>query len=463
MSADRLPDRIKMQTADAQITIAPSDEKEESRTVLSGLNPKKELIAEIGTTAESREERVFVKTEKFRSRHEIFPEFFNKEDKLQAGKEHISTEKIDQHLRDVQVLQNFNCVLAPLVGKAIFGDLVAVPENYFYIHEFGKRDQLPVVISVAMDGFTEFLSEAKTIKEKNPKTPSDWKDEKSRPMRTQLNLDVEKAEVLGVIYCYALLMGHWDVFNNINLSNSGFIRTGKELVTAIVDQGNQLGMGFGGVLADQTAAKNPAFAQAQEFLAGRLKLSSDNLTDCMHCLPFDENVYPILPRQLVRELFNLTGDDEISEAVFKGFEKALLFAMKNIDALDKLIPQAIESSLRQHTAVENQEFVRQLLSKDFYFPDEKQKNGHTLLNVMKGRLRSIQELYQALKHAKKEHQDAGKVFDAIALGRLHAAVSLQAGELNASPAMLFANAGKPSGTPSPTSVQEHKTKPTTGS
>lgn len=313
------------------------------------------------------------------------PKLFKLKNKVKKQIEHVEKQcaKHQQSLRDSQF---FLEALSPRIAAAIFGDFLAVPENYFYRTSEGQN---PLLLSKGIKEFREFLSEEMVVK--NKVIVKDWENE-SLPLRDQLHLTPKYAEALGKLFFIALLMGHLDLLNNINLTNSGVIDAGGELIPAIVDWGNTLGTGFGGLSAEESAAKNP------DLLYGKINFNDTDISGFQHCVPFDKVVYPLLPRQLVRDLFNLTDDNVLSKAMLRGFEEACLVAQKKLPEMDNLIPMTIETVLTGYTAAADSHYLREILNHEIYFPTPKlKKDGYTLTNILKGRIESLAAILVQLK------------------------------------------------------------------
>ena len=110
-------------------------------------------------------------------------------------------------------------------------------------------------------------------------------------------------------------MGHWDIINNLDLTNSGSVIVNGKFKACIVDWGN-CPQGFGGLPQDACAFQNP------EFKALNLKTGQNPVTGFVGCVPFDGIVYPQLPRQVVTDLFDLTKKDSPHREMLAGFISA---------------------------------------------------------------------------------------------------------------------------------------------
>lgn len=301
----------------------------------------------------------------------------------------------DKHRATLLETHLFLEALSPRIAQKIFGDFLIVPENYFFrLAAADGSDPIPVILSKGVPNFREFLSESPIVKDK--KTVKDW-DNTALPEREDFKplLSIEHAKALGKLYYAALLMGHHDLLNNIDLSNSGVRAYQGQVTPVIVDWGNAMGSGFGGLSIEESAFRNPDINPE----------ANKNIPDLIgfkHCVPFDILVYPLLPRQLVGNLFELGSNSDISKAMLEGFEEAHHIAYQQLNNLDTLIPTAIESTLTQYTAEPDQELMRANLmeNKLFYFPKDHNQKTYTLVNVMQGRIRSLGEILAQLQQGK---------------------------------------------------------------
>lgn len=330
------------------MNIAGKEFKEKKGGDLAGANPKTEYLSG-GST-------YICKVEKERKISEIFvgliPGIKKKEDKdLKDLSEHLKNEgrnkefpglrkDLQRHVDDLRDSATATSVIAANIARSIFPS-IAIPENILT----RLPDKRPCVLSKYLPSkLEEFLSKKSLVIKKDPKKPDDWKKEgKDLPKRSELELSSEEAKILGTLYYAALLMGHWDLINNINLTNSGYILKDGKKCPAIVDWGNCLGVGFGGVSQDSTAFQNPEFKNPE------LKHSpsdADPVTGFIGAIPFSSIVYPQLPRQVVTDLFDMSGKDEISISMREGFFAAHKEAQANFSkAKEGLVAQAIDQSL----------------------------------------------------------------------------------------------------------------------
>ena len=296
------------------------------------------------------------------------------------------TRKLQQHLNLLRDEATAMTVIASHIAKKLF-NFVEVPENYLA----RLSDGTPVIFSKLIPKenlFTEFLKSTKSVQEKKT---THWE---MFPRAKELNLTKHQAYLLGQIYYVALLMGHWDIINNIDLTNSGSVLVNGKLKACIVDWGN-CPQGFGGLSQDATAFKNP------EFKGLKLKTGNDAATGFVGCVPFDGVVYPRLPRQVVLDLFNLTGTDDLHKKMLAGFRMAHSETITSFSK--KLISDAIREALKSVAA----QSFRPCLNQDWYG----NKNG--LAEIMAKRLDSLKEIIQLIDQGKTMAQIAELQFAKI--------------------------------------------------
>ena len=289
----------------------------------------------------------------------------------------VQIRKYVQHVDDL-VLSNVALeVLASRLSTAIMGDLLVAPANYLHLHE-GK----PMLISPSVGNLEEFLS--KSLAE--VKSPDYWLSHKA-PSFVELVKTEDEARILGQAYFVALLFGHYDVVNNINLSNFGYVR-GKDggLTLSIVDWGNCLGVGFSGFSADESAFNNPQFK-------GGASLNSlpEYIMGFQHVMPLDKVVYPLLPRQVVPNLFDLTATDQpiLRAAQRLGFYEACDQAMGVLWRMHEIVPEVVKQTYAMAMSAEDARKVEMVLP-DFIRCDALRKDdGSSLADIIVGRIKSL--------------------------------------------------------------------------
>jgi hypothetical protein len=344
----------------------------ETKDELSGLNPKKFYIDP------ETEEIYIAKVEKTRTIEAIFQDSVKFPIK--------EKERLQSHVDSLRMGATAAGVISANIAKALFPTLLCVPENYLTCFEDGT----PVILSKILPKeiqFEEFLSNKEVIKKKKPKTPKDWEQLISRE---QLNLTEEEAEVLGTIYYIALFMGHWDILNNINLSNSGSVKINNTLTSCIVDWGN-CGPhgGFGGLSQDSTSFYNPDFFKSE--IEKPKKNNIDELMGFKGAVPFDKEVLPLLPRQLASDLFNLTDNDSISKAMLKGFVKAHSEAKINFNK--KLVKDTIKKTFKESLDSKYIDQFQESLNQEAYIGHSE----YSIDKILKGRLYSLDHIIKDIE------------------------------------------------------------------
>lgn len=403
MHANSLPKSVKAQFGANQKTFAMREAKS-----ISGASPK-------GCYLDEAKQMYFGKISKLRDAKTIFSTALSKV----STPVNLNEKVYQQHLQELSDSQLFLQVLAPRIAKSIFGEHIIVPDNYFCKLPNG----VPMILSELIPGFNEFLSNEKMVKGvQEKKRPADW-NVAQLPKREDISLTEKQANILGKLLCVGLVMGHWDVLNNINLTNSGVVDKNGQLILAVVDWGNCLGTGFSGLPADVNAFDNPDIKTKQ------IDSKSSSLEGFQHCVPFDEIVYPLLPRQVIKNLFDLHASDATSKAVLSGFKEAYTEAKKQVDQLAENIPLIVHETLEKFTALADRVYATSLLNRDVYLSKSENSETYTLANVLCGRIRSIEGILQGI--------EVGKSLDDIAQERLSDIIDSQTPPLMHSPQRLF--------------------------
>jgi hypothetical protein len=433
MPGNLLPDEVEYKSSNGHSVVFV---KTELKKELCGLSLKDIYRPKI-SDADSRE-IYFGKVRKEREKAEIFSHSVSSE--ILVSEEYRAA--LEKHQSQLAESDAFREILTPLIASAIFNGsrdsiieeekkdtipFLIVPYNIFLRCprdvKSGEPESktFPLVLSKGIDGFDEFLSRAIQVKDK--RKPADHTclikkedllllcHESGLP---PVHLSLDQAVVLGKLYFIGLLMGHWDILNNINLSNAGSV-TDKNgnLIPVIVDWGNTFPSGFKGVSQDQTSFKNPDFPYAKDEVNGR------GIEGFEHAVPFDGVVYPILPRQLVSNLLEMSGEDPISTAVLEGFVMAYQEARKSYGNLEALIGEAITDALFNHTNVADASYVStELLTSSFYFPEIGQRSDYTIVQVMRERIDSLGEMIAQLKSGVSLQEIAKVRFDQISASQM---------------------------------------------
>jgi len=366
--------------------------------------------------------------------------------------------ELEPYLKHVKYLHDRATLVSSLYGsvtKKIFLNEVQIPETYLCTLDDGTSIILSKKISEKLK-WDEFLT--KRFKQ-DGKFSSEIK-------REDLALTLDEAKILGKIYYIALLTSHWDIFNNLNLSNSGSVEKNEKLMAAIVDLGNAYGVsGFSGRTQRENAffnkkimnesiknMYNEFYGEAEydklnadekekvkektlyNFIYGKFfnphdkskgyeqdlyaKLSdnekkewSEELNSStkgfVNCMPTSGIVYPILPRQLCSDLFNLSDDTIISKAMFEGFQEAHSDAIKHQGKMPEVIIEATKEVLSNTIDLSKmgvQTFKDILRDETSYFDNE-------LPSILEARLVSLDNMileiinkkpFQQIEHERLE-------------------------------------------------------------
>ena len=329
----------------------------------------------------------YAKMDKKRSNKAIFG------DSLQ---EIVASDKLERHkdlLRDEAAII---ALIASRLVSAIFINFVRVPENFLT----RLADGTPITLSKLIpneEKFDEFLSKKSIILQTQPKNPESWGH--IRLTRKSLDLNINEANILGKLYYVALFIGHWDILNNINLTNSGSVTIDGKLMPCIVDWGNCLLVGFAGKSQDDNAFKG----------LDPMRTDADSLMGYKHAVPFDIIPYLRLPRQLVPDLFDLTADDETSKHMLEGFIEAHTIAKKNFS--EGLVVRVVEETFKEAVSKEDIAGFKVSLTQSMFFDNKNQKSE--LECILKGRLASLEQIIHSIKKGKTMEQIANKQLQQI--------------------------------------------------
>jgi hypothetical protein len=225
-----------------------------------------------------------------------------------------------------------------------------------------------------------------------------------------LQLNADEAYVFGVIYFVAMFLGHGDVVNNIDGSNSGKVtnKVGATLA-AIVDWGNCLGVGFNGCIIESAAFHNPEFNE----LPNLTTADADPITGYTHCMPFDEIVTLQLPRQVIKNLFHISSEskesDIVNEKMFAGFKDAYEIAQKKF-AKENIIQPIINDTFEHYVNQDDRLYYESIVNKDFFFSNQNDSKTYNLSNILKARLKSLHGIIEKL--------NKGFTFEEVAKGQI---------------------------------------------
>ncbi|MFI4957073.1 MAG: hypothetical protein ACHQAX_07705 [Gammaproteobacteria bacterium] len=283
--------------------------------------------------------------------------------------------KVINHVSDTLCTFMHSEILGPKVARALWGDAIVVPDTFYPAH---YNPQNPQVISRFLradssrqeDQFCEFLQpkinayalkilndlplpkfmdlknecgDLFTLSEENAlsiKSPRFWtglqkiEPTAQLPRLKDLNLNNLQKQIIGKLYAVALITGHYDVFNNIDGTNSGSI-DGKPVS---VDWGNGFISAFGGltkVECTDTARIQLLLEKDARTLQQEWTSRPFNIRFNEHVMPFSDEVFPYLPRMLVQDLYDLNDPD-----IFAGFNVFVEIAYQNLNNLKQAFTDA---------------------------------------------------------------------------------------------------------------------------
>jgi hypothetical protein len=229
--------------------------------------------------------------------------------------------RLQSHVFSLEFEGAFLEMLAPNLMKALFGDLLAVPEVYLHVTE----KQEIILLSKLMDGFDEFLHR------KVSKNFGTLLDAAELPKRAQINLNKEEAYFIGQLYAAALIFNHWDILNS-KLLNSGVVHSNGLSKAAIVDFGFICHLSYKGRHNDSLSLRDENFVHGKR--VEYCFFTKQYLQNYRHrfALPFDSKVGTLLPHTLIEDLFDIAGEDPISKKMREGFRSMVEKASKTIES-----------------------------------------------------------------------------------------------------------------------------------
>lgn len=317
------------------------------------------------------------------------------------------------HARNVVNQFTASGLILSELGTVLVRDIVTVPQNCLFM-----QDGYLITASKIETDFNEFLANKvenyiKHELKENPKTvmsPEFWKIHR-RPTFKDLKLTADETRNLGRLFAYFLLLGCNDGFNNINASNAGIC--GKGLI--LVDQGNLGIEGVGGGMSAQNY---------RSILEGKIvpfTTEADKLTSDHHIFPYDEIIIPVLTRQLIPDLWDLTSSDssELRLAMREGFSEVSKVALATLKAAGDHFPEdvkkSIQKSLSTSIAEKDRSEVVNLLPHGFFHLRKAQldQNDYTCANVLAGRIKSLADIDQRLQKGEPLDQIAQENFKVI--------------------------------------------------
>ncbi len=302
---------------------------------------------------------------------------------------------IEKHLNDLLIESAYLECLAPLIAGRLFKDVLTVPDNYFYV----DSNESVIIISKFINGFSEFLTNKHAVKGKGP---GFWEREKKPlPKREDLNLSEREAEIIGTLYAVALLFNHWDFLNNY-FRNSGYVRNDGNYSACIIDWGQSLHQAELGQLCDSLTVMNPLFK-----LNAPIQYNFDSSSACFnryeHSMPFDSRVYPLPKKSLIRDMYEMSGDDETSKTILRGFKNALVTARANLNSNSDLLKEAICDS-EHMIAIDSHVTFDQLkrsLNQEYYgFAASPTGSTYCLETLLKERLLDLEKIVVQLEQGR---------------------------------------------------------------
>lgn len=370
------PGSFEFTTTSGEVVQCTEVKRDDSAEALSGVSEK--TIYSIKTD-KAKAAKAIGKIEKFRKLTDFFPVGTSDSPGIA---DNMSPEAKIKHRLDVIQEQAFVGLMIARLAEQLFGDYITFPKMYLYFSKLSPDNEWngwPIIVSIFLDGFREFLSERDIAKTK--KKPTDWTSEAARD---ELKLETDEARILGVLKFFGLLFGHWDLVNNINLSNSGCVGS----KAACVDTAPVAGAGFSSKTSSENAFMNRQFTEGYG-----LRDAKPGSFDM--AVPFDVMPLTEFPRLAIKDLFSMSGATPIDAAMRAGFQAALEQTARVLSTRDihYLISEVIEQTLNDSVPAEHRAHVKGLLNKSFYFPNDgaEAEQGDNLGNILMHRLISLRE------------------------------------------------------------------------
>tara|TARA_X000000950_G_C13850272_1_gene634189 strand:+ start:457 stop:1512 length:1056 start_codon:yes stop_codon:yes gene_type:complete len=231
------------------------------------------------------------------------PWFFKHAKKRPAG--------IFSKYRQLEDLWSQLCTLelARLVGIKTPDVYLMIPLHWDHIikDKHGKSSISAALFSHQLDGFLELSVFYKDLL-KTKKAEHIY----HHPHLFLSLLTKSQKKALGQLLATALWLGHWDLANNVDFSNSGFYEAAgiPQAVPAMVDGGNALDEGFHGYRKVETISLFVNINKENQDGQHEFNFATKR-ENYEHLAPFDENIYPLLPRFLFDQMDFFWTDDII--------------------------------------------------------------------------------------------------------------------------------------------------------
>lgn len=301
---------------------------------------------------------------------------------LPANKLTSSDPKLQKHCTSLEFEGAFLELLVPCLMKALFKDLIIVPEVYLHV----DIDNKTYIYSKLLMGFDEFLHHKTNLKFGN------LLQREALPRRQALQLTEDEAFIIGQLYAAALIFNHWDVLNS-KLLNSGLVEQDDTKRACIVDFGFCCHLSYKGRHNDSLCEDDENFQEGKKI--GLRFFSRDYVRDYRHrfALPFDVKVGSLLPHTLIEDLFEISGKDSISLSMRNGFQSIITQALKSIRSEPRLYSIVLQSCFDRFSkeSVIQPHQLKQWINMSYYADTVEED---TLFNTIVGRIEDCERLLE---------------------------------------------------------------------
>ncbi|MDF1795747.1 MAG: hypothetical protein P1U63_04325 [Coxiellaceae bacterium] len=302
-----------------------------------------------------------------------------------------------EHLQDIMLESAYIECLVPALARELFGDVIIVPNNYMHVDATGNA----MILSQFTPGFSEFLAEKEVVRGNHP---SLWgKTGTPYPRRADFALNQQEAENTGVLYVMGIVFNHWDLLNS-QMRNSGQVTLADgSTKPCVIDWGLSLHQARRGRLCAEGTVHNPLF---KEGVPLTYNFDSDPALYAMdeHSMPFDGDVYPLMSRSFVRDLFDMgmtetdTGDKAVRDAMLAGAKKALDAVNTKLSTNPDIIDRTIAASRRLLTvdsAISFDEMGHRFNAS--YYGFDGKKEDYNLTDILSRRIKSLNMIVKRLE------------------------------------------------------------------
>lgn len=289
--------------------------------------------------------------------------------------------KQQAHIKSLELESAFIETLMPCIVRHLFKDQIVVPKVYLHI----AADNTIHIISKVLPKFDEFLAHKACIKE--GKACFDGQ----LPSRKDLALSTSEAVIVGQLYAVGLIINHWDLLNS-KMRNAGKV----DASPAIVDFGFCAHLSYKGRHADSLPMDDALFKSEDKIRHNFFGPTYLQHYRYRNALPFDKRVGALPMHTLIEDMYEMAGDDEISQAIRQGFESMIETAQQSLNDNKNLFVDAFNEtldSISNESNIQSPQLLSQL-NQSFY---TSKPNTHNLFAILEGRLQDCRRILAQAK------------------------------------------------------------------